>query len=166
MSRDLLQLRLFQFLLLEFLLLEFLLLFSKSWRLWSTLVKETLHWLWANHDSNNVPKTPTTPSRAATPTPNGAVARYWVTASMNATLVASRRCRLLPMCWIRNSILTKVEGIDRSLYLGQCFSTFLRLRNPKWPQKNWRNPNCPKKIFAEPHPNFSKLTNSTQPYLT
>ncbi len=25
--------------------------------------------------------------------------------------------------------------------LHQCFSTFLRLRNPKWTQKNWQNPN-------------------------
>ncbi len=48
----------------------------------------------------------------------------------------------------------------------QCISTFLRLRNPKCPQNNWRNPKCPQKIFAELHPNFSKLTNSTQRYLT
>ncbi len=43
--------------------------------------------------------------------------------------------------------------------LTQRFSTFLTLRNPKWPQKTSRNPNYLQKNFAEPH--FSKLTNST-----
>jgi hypothetical protein len=48
-----------------------------------------------------------------------------------------------------------------SYCIEQCFSTFLRLRNPKWTQ-NFGGTRIPlKKTFQESHSNFSKLTNSS-----
>jgi hypothetical protein len=57
---------------------------------------------------------------------------------------------LLPdFCRKKNEI--NVKSCLDLYYLHQCFSTFLRVRNPKWPQKTSRNPTWPQKTSRNPN---------------